>query len=207
MKYSAQKPTQSWGTRLSISAATGILLLFSALVSPAAAAHEVANDWFYGAAIVPAGQTSPVSVDPRDMSFRADGAIGFGYTYRAAGQAFGRLPGSFTYLEHGYIYFKNPADPKSMVGSRFVSGVFTLLPNQSHTPVQIADTAPDKYTSGIQTVVEKLGPREQKSLSELLGQSGSLTYGYFTFTNNHGTFTGYATPDFTRFIIPLTFDY
>ena len=208
MKVSALRPVRAWGARLSVSAALGILFLLSVLASPAAAAHNVANDLFTGTAVIPLGQTSPVQIDGHDVTVRADGAIGIGYNYRANGEALGKLPGSFTYLEHGYVYFQNPADPKSMVGSRFVSGVFTLVPAQgSHMPVQIADTAPDKYTSGIQTVVQKLGPLAHKELSQLFGQSGSLTYGYFTFTNNHGTFTGYATPDFTKFIIPITFDF
>jgi hypothetical protein len=183
----------------------GALLVLSALVSPAAAAQQSARDWFAGTAVVPPGQASPVQVDPHDITVRADGAIGIGYTYRAAGQAMGELPGTFSYLEHGYLFFKDPTNPKTMVGSKFVSGVFTLTPEEGGALIHIADTAPEKYTSGIQTVVDKLGPRATKELGKVLGQTGPLTYGWFTFTNEYGTFTGYATPDFTRFIIPITF--
>jgi hypothetical protein len=45
-----------------------------------------------------------------------------------------------------------------------------------------------------------------KSLRNLFGHAGPLTYGYFTFTNEHGTFTGSATPDFARFAIQIAFD-
>jgi hypothetical protein len=206
MQNLAQKSMQRWPGRRPIFATLGILLLLAAMVSPAAADQQIATDWFAGDAVVPAGRTSPVQVDPHDVSVRADGAIGFGYTYRAGGKAFGSLPGSFTYLEHGYIYFTNPADPSTMVGSRFVSGVFTLAPDGSQASVQIADTAPQLYTSGIQTVMTQLGPRAHLQQLGLLGEAGSLTYGYFTFTNNHGTFTGYATPDFLHFAIRITFD-
>ncbi len=44
------------------------------------------------------------------------------------------------------------------------------------------------------------------SLRDLFGHTGQLTYGYFTFTNQGGAYTGYATPDFTRFAIEITFD-
>ena len=44
------------------------------------------------------------------------------------------------------------------------------------------------------------------TLRTLFGHGGPLTYGYFTFTNQRGTFTGYATPDFTHFVIEITFD-
>jgi hypothetical protein len=65
---------------------------------------------------------------------------------------------------------------------------------------------PDRYTSGIQTVAEKASPAVSKSLRNLFGHTDPLTYGYFTFTNERGTFTGYATPDFTRFAIQIAFD-
>jgi hypothetical protein len=187
-------------------AALGALCLFSVLATTAAAAPRTATDVFAGAAVTPAGQTSPIQVDPRDLTVRTDGAVGLGYTYQASGLATGQLPGSFTYEEHGYLYFANPADPTSLVGSRFVSGVFSLDPGRGRTPVRIADTAPEAYTSGIQTAVGKLDARLRKTLAGLLGKSGPLTYGYFTFTNPHGTYTGYATPDFSHFAIQITFD-
>ena len=200
-----KSPKQSH-RRVGLTAALGALCLLSAIASPAAAAPQTATDWFMGAAITPNGQSSPVQIDPRDLSIRADGAIGIGYMYQAAGQATGRLPGSFTYEEHGYLYFMNPADPSTMVGSRFSSGVFRLVPANGRAPIQIADTAPEAYTSGIQTSVAKLGPDVRKDLHGLLHKPGPLTYGYFTFTDAHGTFTGYATPDFSRFAIQIEFD-
>jgi hypothetical protein len=184
----------------------GACLVLAALANPASAAStKTATDWFTGVAVVPAGQASPVVVDPRDVTRRADGAIGLGYTYSATGKATGSAPGSFTYQEKGYLYFTNPSNPATMVGSRFTSGVFTLTPNGG-TSVRIADTAPERYTSGIETVATKIKPRVTGNLNGLIGPSGQLTYGYFSFTNSHGTFTGYATPDFAYFTVPITFD-
>ena len=70
----------------------------------------------------------------------------------------------------------------------------------------MADSAPDAYTSGIETGVARIDPHVNKNLRGLIGSAGQLTYGYFTFTNDQGTFTGYATPDFTRFTIQISFD-
>ena len=192
--------------RVCLVAGLGALCLMSAITATAAAAPRTATDWFVGSAVTPPGQTSPVQIDPRDVTIRADGAIGLGYTYRASGQASGQLPGPFTYEEHGYLYFSNPSDPTTMVGSRFSSGVFSLVPARLGGAVQIADTAPDRYTSGVQTMTVKLPGPMRHDLTALTGKPGPLTYGYFTFTNAQGTFTGYATPDFLRFAIQITFD-
>jgi hypothetical protein len=184
-----------------------ILASFLLSIGPAAAlaAPASSTDVFTGSAIIPAGYTSPVQVNPADVTARADGAIGFGYTYQAAGQALGDLPGTFTYVEHGYLYFQNPLDPKSLVGSSFTSGVYTLKPSNGGAAITIADTSPSTYTSGIQTLVGKVQPHVRADLRELLGTKGRLTYGYFTFTDSQGTFTGYATPDFDHFVIQITF--
>lgn len=197
--------------RGSLAGLAGACLLLVGVASPAAAASPVATtstatNWFTGVAVVPAGQASPVVVDARDMTHRSDGAIGLGYSYAATGRALGTAPGSFTYQEKGYLYFTNPSNPSTMVGSRFTSGVFTLTLDSSRRPLRIADTAPDHYTSGIQTIATKVKPRVTGDLHGLIGPSGQLTYGYFTFTNSRGTFTGYATPDFTHFTVPITFD-
>ena len=189
--------------RRPVMAAVGGLCLLTVLTASAAAAPSTATDWFSGSALVPLGQSSPIDVDPSDLTTRADGAIGLGYTYRAAGQASGTMPGSFTYEEHGYLFFTNPTDPSTMVGSRFVSGAFTLLPTGRRLPLVIADTAPASYTSGVQTL--QVGAQIRRNLEGLTGRPGPLTYGYFTFSNSEGTFTGYATPDFTRFAIQITF--
>jgi hypothetical protein len=180
-----------------------MLLVLAA--GPAAAAPDSAKDWFTGTAVVPPGG-SPVQVDPHDVVIGAGGAVGFGYRYQANGAASGQLDGTFQYQEHGYLFFSNPSDPSTLVGSRFESGVFTLTPNRAdRKPVKVADTAPDKYTSGIKNVADKVRPQVTKNLG-ILGHDGPLTYGYFTFTNTHGTFTGYATPDFMHFIIQIEFD-
>jgi hypothetical protein len=199
----------AWGRtarRSLLGAVLTSLCLLTVLTTTAAAAPQTATDWFTGVAIIPPGQTSPVQVDPRDLTVRADGAVGLGYTYQATGRATGQLPGAFHYEEHGYLYFSNPTDPSTLVGSRFTSGLFALLPDGDRTPVQIIDTAPDTYTSGIQTAINVQGPRLRHGLKGLLGPRGPLTYGYFTFTDGRGTFTGYATPDFSHFAIQITFD-
>jgi hypothetical protein len=195
-----------YALRLPLVSALCALSLFATFAtSTALAAPATATDLFTGTAAIPAGQTSPVQISPTDVTVRADGAVGLGYVYRASGRATGQLPGTFTYEEHGYLYFSNPSDPASMLGSRFVSGVFTLTAPHRTKPVVIADTSPANYTSGIQTLVVKLGPQAGRLAGALRGQPGPLTYGYFTFTNSQGTFTGYATPDFTRFAIQITF--
>ena len=180
-------------------------VLATLATSVAAAAPSTATDLFVGDAVTSAGQTSPIDINPFDMTVRPDGAIGFGYRYQATGRASGQLPGSFTYQEHGYLYFTNPGDPNTMVGSAFSSGIFSLTPTTGGPAIQIADTAPQAYTSGIQTITSKLEARVRHPLSEFIAKSGPLTYGYFTFTNPNGTFTGYATPDFAHFAIRITF--
>lgn len=85
------------------------------------------------------------------------------------------------------------------MGSRSTSGVFTLSPRKGGAPIQVADTALDQYTSGIQTVAENIQSVATKGLRELFGPTGPLTYGYFTFTNEHGTFR--ATPRRTSLVL------
>lgn len=185
--------------------ALGAVCLFAAVSSSAAAAPSKMTDVFTGVATVAPGQTSPIQINPGVVDLRRDGAIGLGYTYLATGTASGQLPGKFTYEEHGFLYFKNPSDPTTMVGSRFVSGVFTVTPARGGVPVQIADTAPEAYTSGVQTGVSKLPPAVRAALGKLGPNFAAFTYGYFTFTTSEGTYTGYATPDFTRFGIQISF--
>ena len=190
---------------MALAAALSAASLFMLLAASAFAAPETATDWFIGTALIPAGQTSPVSVDPGTLSVRADGAVGLGYSYRATGRASGQVPGAFTYEEHGFLFFRNPADATTMVGSQFSSGVFRLVPARSARTLEIADTAPAKYSSGVQTAFTKLPPQVQKIVGGLPGRTGALSYGYFTFTNPYGTFTGHATPDFANFAIQITF--
>lgn len=203
----SKRPWRTQGLYLSLVAGLAALWLLSPIAASAAAAPPTASDRFVGTAVIPIGQTSPVQIDPQDLTVRADGAVGIGYTYRAKGNASGDLPGPFTYLERGYLYFTNPGDPSTLVGSRFASGVFSLAPaDVPGATVQIADTAPQNYTSGVQTVVGKLSPHVRKTLGGFVGDAGPLTYGYFTFTTAQGTFTGYATPDFVHFAIGITFE-
>ena len=202
-------PIERWSSRhlrtVAIAAAAA-LAAFSTIATTAAAAPLTATDWFVGQAVIPAGAPSPVQIDPRDLAMRADGAIGLGYSYQATGAAGGQVPGSFTYAEHGYLFFKDPRDPTSMVGSQYQSGVFTLTPRNGGAPIRIVDTSPESYTSGIATLDNKLATQVRKSLNGLMPNSAALQYGYFTFTNDHGTFTGYATPDFVKFAIRITFN-
>jgi hypothetical protein len=152
----------------------------------------------------------PITVNPADMAFRADGAIGIGYIYTAAGEAHGKADGRFVYEEHGYLYFMNPADPTTYRGSQFKSGVFTLTLKKGGVVV-ITDTDPTAYASGVKTVTLP-SKGIAKELHKVMGKNspylsnGSLTYGWFTFTDNYGTFTGYATPDFRQFLIQIKFD-
>jgi hypothetical protein len=203
LQTSCSRPPR--GRLITAAAAAAVLFLFL-IASPVAAAPQKATDQFVGTANLPAGQSSPVQIDPSDVVARPDGAIGIGYRYQAAGLASGQIAGKFEYHEHGYLFFTNPADPTTLVGSRFASGIFTLAPSRGGAPIQIADTAPDRYTSGIETVATKIGPVASKNLRNLVGHAGPMTFGYFTFTNARGTFTGYATPDFTRFSIEIAFD-
>ena len=192
--------------RLLLAANVGAATLFSVISVSAAAAPSAATDWFVGKAGIVAGQTSPVVVNPNDIRVRNDGAVGLGYAYRAAGQASSQLPGTFTYEEHGYLYFRNPSDPTTLAGSSFSSGVFRLVPFRRAGSIDIADIAPETYTSGVQTVFTRLAPQVERIVGGSQGRAGPLTYGYFTFTNPNGTFTGYATPDFVNFAIQITFD-
>jgi hypothetical protein len=172
--------------RLITSAAAAAVALLLVIASPAAAAPQSAADWFVGTAMIPMGQSSPVQIDASDVVVRADAAIGIGYRYQAAGQASGAFGGTFAYHERGYLYFTDPSDPSTFVGSRFTSGVFTLTPTRGGSPIQIADTAPDRYTSGIQTVVDKTNPVVSRSLRDVFDHTGPLTYGYFTFADEPG---------------------
>lgn len=194
-------------SRRSRNAALGALsaaCLF-ALMSATALAAPAVTDSFAGTASIPTGQTSPVSVDPSKVTVRGDGAIGLGYSYNATGRATGPLPGGFTYEEHGFLFFRNPADPTTMVGSEFSTGVFNLSPARGGDVVTIANTAPEQYSSGVQTGFAKLPPQVHSLVGGSASTGGGLTYGFFTFTNTYGTFTGYATPDFANFTIQVTF--
>jgi hypothetical protein len=187
--------------------------VISAIITPAAADTGTATNLFHGTATTGAGRALPVDINPGDIVVRDDGAIGLGYIYRAEGRASGNLEGPFNYEEHGYLFFRDPADPTTFAGSVYVSGVFTLRPYTGGPIVTIADTCPSCYTSGVKTVRVSDLPRDvlmvirrlSKEYSRLR-KNQSITYGHFTFTNAHGTFTGYATPDFRRFGITITFD-
>jgi hypothetical protein len=150
---------------VALAAALSAASLFMLLAASTFTAPETATDWFNGTALIPAGQTSPVSVDPDTLTLRADGAVGLGYSCRASGQ----LPGAFTYEEHGFLFFRNPADPTTMVGSQFSSGVFRLVPARSERTIQIADTAPSKYSSACKQHLRSCLRRCRKSSAACRG--------------------------------------
>lgn len=186
-------------------AALSAACLFVLMTASALAAPSTVTDTFTGSASIPTGQASPVLVDPSTLTVRADGAIGVGYSYKATGYASGQLPGAFSYEEHGFLFFRNFADPTSMVGSQFSTGVFRLVSARGGDTITIVDTAPEHYSSGVQSGVRKLPPHAHSILGGRGAGTGALTYGYFTFTNPYGTFTGYATQDFANFAIQITF--
>jgi hypothetical protein len=178
-------------------------------------ARNVVDAWFAGSATSgPPAPNMPINMNPADMAVRSDGAVGISYTYAATGEAHGGRDGAsgrFQYEERGYLYFRNPADPTSYMGSQFKSAVFTLTLKKGGV-VSIVDTNPAAYASGVKTISLADSKGIAKELHKLFGrnspyiQGGALTYGWFTFTNAHGTHTGYATPDFRQFLIHLTFD-
>lgn len=190
------------------------ILVAVVLVLTRPAEAKTATNVFHGVATTGQEQPMPVDVNPADQLVREDGAVGLGYSYKATGRASGDLPGDFLYQEHGYLFFRDPADPTTFAGSKFVSGVFTLNPDGGKAPITIADTCPSCYTSGVEEMDRaSLTPEAQRVLDQLLergilvpNEDGKISYGYFTFTNAHGTFTGYASPDFREFTISITFD-
>lgn len=156
----------------------------------------------------------PVDIDPTNVAVRADGAIGLGYTYKAAGQASGDVPGSFTYEEHGYLFFSNPADPTTYVGGRYDSGVLTLQPQNQNgqPPLVVADTNPAAYQASQRTApVPQLDTLLRSYGNNVLSQlgltpvAGSVHYGSFTFTDAYGTFWGVSTPDSRHFLLHASF--
>jgi len=172
------------------------------------------NAWFSGTATTGIGAQLPVEIEPWNIRMRSDGAIGLGYKYLARGEASGQVQGSFVYEEHGYLFFMNPANPATYVGSTFVSGVFVLTPRRGGGPVVLADTDPAAYTSGVIALSNKPPKGALQALRIIYGgptmgkmmKSGNLVYGTFSFTNNYGTHVGYASPDFRQFAIQIVFD-
>lgn len=58
----------------------------------------------------------------------------------------------------------------------------------------------------VRTVFTKLARRRSRRALDTWPFDPPLTYGYFTFTNLHGPFTAYATPDFVNLAIQIIFD-
>ena len=196
-----------------ILAALALLMAVAMGASPARAGEETATDVFLCAATTGAGQPLPVDINPADVTMRSDGATGLGYTFQATGHAMGSLPGAFTYEEHGYLFFTDPSNPASFVGSSYRSATFTLTPEGAGFPIQIMDTNPSAYTNDtLTTALADLSPQAQQLLGDLIGPQtglmpadGSITYRSFTFTDELGTFSGYATPDSRNFAIEISF--
>ena len=186
------------------------------LSAASALASDTATDLFDGTATTGAGSSQPIDVDPTRVTVRSDGAVGIGYTYKAEGRATGDLPGRFQYREDGYLFFRNPADPTTFVGARYDGSAFTLQPSYERqrgtTGISIADTNPAAYQAGQRTApvpqLDKLlrtyGDRVLKQLG-LVPVGGVVHYGFFTFTDAYGTFTGISTPDSRHFLLRLKF--
>src|SRR4030095_16312361 len=127
---------------------SGATNAFAASYGPNSGSDKnVAEAWFYGTATSGAGQPMPINISPADIAFRSDGAVGIGYSYTARGDARGngQASGWFTYEEHGYLYFRNPADPTTYMGSQYVSGMFTLWLKKGGAPVVILDNNTADY--------------------------------------------------------------
>jgi len=187
----------------------GGLLMLAATSSGASAADKPRQDTFVATASTGVGAPLPVDINPSDIAIRADGAIGLGYLYKASGKAVGQAEGTVDYVEHGHLYFFNPADPTTFAGSSFESGVFTIHTRDHGTQVDVsvADTNPQAYQQGVQTT--HIGHSAALKLAEsrlhIKVADGDVTYGYFTFIDQYGTFTGYASTDFRQFAITIKF--
>ncbi|MCL5959134.1 MAG: hypothetical protein M1358_07395 [Chloroflexi bacterium] len=156
----------------------GVLILAMLPLTVDAAGPRPATDVFYGTATTGVGQPMPVDINPADVTLRSDGAIGLGYVYRANGKANGAVPGNFSYEEHGYLYFYNPADPTTFAGSTFVSGIFTLDPHRRGLGnVVIADTNPAAYTHGISVLEPKSAKGLLSNIPKVLAKHGVLSPG------------------------------
>lgn len=191
--------------------------IFAALVGAAlpstSLAREVAVDTFVAQATTGAGQAMPVEIDATSKPVAGpNGSIGLAYIYKASGDAFGSLHGPVTYVEHGYLYFMNPLDPATYVGSEYRDAAFTVTAHGGNKTVTVVDTNPSAYAHGTSSVD---WPRGAHGASDAYGaglkklgllNGNSITYGYFSFTTSYGTFTGYATPDFRNFTIRVKFD-
>ncbi|MGI9147545.1 MAG: hypothetical protein ACR2IK_13490 [Chloroflexota bacterium] len=185
----------------------------AALSTSSMFAKELATDVFDATATTGVGTSSPIDVDPNHVTMRADGAIGFGYTYRASGEAYGEVPGSVGYEEHGFLFFRNPADPTTFAGSRYDSGVFSLKPTRRPgETITIADTDPAAYQSATRVLaLPGVDPLLGKYTTLLLNRlnlvpvAGAIRYGVFTFTDQNGTFWGVSTPDSRHFLLGLRF--
>jgi hypothetical protein len=188
-------------------------LLVVAAMPSTSLAKEAATDTFVAQATTGAGQAMPVEIDPTSKPVSGpNGSIGLAYIFKASGEAFGSVPGTLTYVEHGYLYFMNPLNPATYVGSEYSDATFTVTARGTARTVKVVDTNPAAYSHGTNSVALPKGGHGAsdaygaglKKLGLLNGNN--VTYGYFGFTTNYGTFTGYATPDFRNFTIRVKFD-
>jgi hypothetical protein len=187
------------------------------LALTSASADPTLTAVFTGTATTGYGQPFPIEVDSTDVVVRDDGAVGLAYTYGAAGQVAGEVAGHFTYTEEGRIYFMDPSDPTTLAGSELFMAEFSVLPSNPNEDIfKITDTCGTEcYENGRKQGTLSSLPTWARdfAIKSLLHPDASapstdpsLTYGYFTFTNEYGTFTGYATPSFTGFSIQVDFD-
>ncbi|MEX2430939.1 MAG: hypothetical protein WD645_03360 [Dehalococcoidia bacterium] len=154
----------------------------------------------------------PIVVDPANTKAGPDGAVGIGYEYVANGQATGGMTGSFTYVERGYIFLGDPADPASLVGSEFTGATVTVF--TAGGPVEgvtIVDTCVPCYEHDVESAKLSDVPSWARGLlsrvadAQSAGAEELFQHGYFTFNTDVGEFIGYATPDFREFVLKLQF--
>ncbi len=193
--------------------AIALLIALTTSAGPTVAANKIATNVFYGVATSGApDQPFKVNVDCSQPNTVDDkGTVSCTYIYTAEGKMTGDLPGTSTYLEQGHIFLNQG----KVVGGQTISAVFTLTPYGTCEPFPIPNTEPEKLQHQPHTVSASELPRHVlRYLSllfnkdmEQLRRSGSLTYESFTFTigEDKETFTGYATPDYGRIVIALTF--
>lgn len=65
----------------------GVILLLVLTTTIVGADPQTATDLFSGTATTGVGMPMPIDINPAELYFRDDGAIGLGYIYKASGMA------------------------------------------------------------------------------------------------------------------------
>ena len=128
------------------------------------------------------------------------------YLWTYAGAALGSLPGTFRYVERG-TYSLGPA---GMVGQQTASEIDVTPRGAGEAPIVIPNIDPADSSYHLATApVSGMPAGAIGALSALGGSAmvagGSVTYGTWTFIDAAGTFRGYATPDFSKIAIRVSF--